>query len=1253
MEETKNKFNALTPEVLDENEPIYTEALDYAFGNSDIKNIAITGIYGAGKSTVWKTYADKKRFKDFITVSLGKYEDNADDDSINKNVKEFEQDTIKTDEKKKISKIKRKDEDKDNRVERQLINQMLSQIKSSKIPQSKYRFKENKSITKIIFLIVMTLCFILSILIWLLKEPLTVTLQNAIKDFDPNKIIYWSGTLCFVPIVVFLYLFFKENKVRLSKINLKGAEANFKEENNDETVLDRDIKEIVYLLNSSETEIVVFEDLDRYDNIEIFTKLRELNFLLNSYVKANGDGRIIKFVYMLKDGLFFSKNRTKFFDFIIPVVPVVNSKTSENKLIALLKGVDNALDKNILANISLYVDDMRLLKNIVNEYVVYSNIIPIGKIELENNKLFAFITLKNIFPNEFDLLQEDRGYIRSVFDKLEESRKDVINNLEFKLKEIEERIKFINRRIENNKFEALALMIPAYVRLYSQENKTWAEFLKEWSEDKNKRVDISYPSSSNYYDYEEFINHYVITTDERQAIIDKIPMVKQASLDTLNSEAENIRKEIGNVEIYTFKKLISTMSYEQREELFLGAKSRITKDHYFPLIRFLIVDGLLDETYWYYKGNFDVDTSETLKRNDTIYIKGLLEGKKLDAFLDVETPNEIIKRLDVADFSRFNILNKNILKYCLDNNFKKQVIAITDSVDINNNYADLIKIIDVFELETTEKYVEMLLENNTDNLIEILDSCEGEYISAFQNILISICTNAKIVSDKLQLFSSYLEQNENIISLIAEERFETFIENINSANIKFQVLAESEINRERLQQIEKIQAYKLDVQNIIFIVRILLESNTEYGNLLNEFYQSEVLISSKEYIDDNFVSFITQYIDGNVNDDSYNNAENILVEILTSNMSDEYKLKYVSKNETVVTDIKKLESISGNEDIFPYLLNGDKVEFSKENVSSYWNMIETYGIEFVNYIDRNIDENNAKDILTNNKSICNSFINDSNVSDRLFKFVLSYADEQIEKIDSKLSEERVNRLIQNNLVEETDDNIKILLVNSYNNELVMLADSEEQDVEDDVITKLLSNELSDELIYMLVNSNISDENAIKLIDTIEDSVLIGKINPDKEVVIWNIISKSLSDTNIKYICKNFASFQLKAEFIEALDSRNELDELDNENLNEHVMLYVLKDKNISLNTKIQLIIIKTNNKSSVSDLKKYISAVKEIADVVDVWNKKYPLLDNAYKEKVGQALINAKYVKVRNDKNSKRIMLPKRYKESVLENHLL
>lgn len=83
----KVSFTSLTPEALEKNEPIYNSALDEAFSNKNIKNIAITGIYGSGKSTVWETYKKAKNLKNVITVSLGKYDD---DISINNDLEDKE-----------------------------------------------------------------------------------------------------------------------------------------------------------------------------------------------------------------------------------------------------------------------------------------------------------------------------------------------------------------------------------------------------------------------------------------------------------------------------------------------------------------------------------------------------------------------------------------------------------------------------------------------------------------------------------------------------------------------------------------------------------------------------------------------------------------------------------------------------------------------------------------------------------------------------------------------------------------------------------------------------------------------------------------------------------------------------------------------------------------------------------------------------------------------------------------------------------
>ena len=127
-ESRKTTFTSLTPDILEENKQVYTNALEFAFEKDDIRNIAITGVYGAGKSTVWNTYREYKAkklgessFENIITVCLGKYEDNS---------KAIVGDNSTKDDPKN-SKANREGKELDNRVERQIINQISAQIKQS------------------------------------------------------------------------------------------------------------------------------------------------------------------------------------------------------------------------------------------------------------------------------------------------------------------------------------------------------------------------------------------------------------------------------------------------------------------------------------------------------------------------------------------------------------------------------------------------------------------------------------------------------------------------------------------------------------------------------------------------------------------------------------------------------------------------------------------------------------------------------------------------------------------------------------------------------------------------------------------------------------------------------------------------------------------------------------------------------------------------------------------------------------------
>lgn len=89
------------------------------------------------------------------------------------------------------------------------------------------------------------------------------------------------------------------------------------------------------------------------------------------------------------------KIEQSFFDYIIPIVPVIDSSNSFDQFILHFKksGIYERFDENFLQGLSLYIDDMRLLKNIYNEFIIYFN--RLNTTELDCNKMLAIILSKN------------------------------------------------------------------------------------------------------------------------------------------------------------------------------------------------------------------------------------------------------------------------------------------------------------------------------------------------------------------------------------------------------------------------------------------------------------------------------------------------------------------------------------------------------------------------------------------------------------------------------------------------------------------------------------------------------------------------------------------------------------------------------------------------------------------------------------------------------------------------------------------
>ena len=530
--------------------------------------------------------------------------------------------------------------------------------------------------------------------------------------------------------------------------------------------------------------------------------------------------------------------------------------------------------------------------------------------------------------------------------------------------------------------------------------------------------------------------------------------------------------------------------------------------------------------------------------------------------------------------------------------------------------------------------MEILSQIKNEYLIRLLNACDVENDSAYSNILKSIFTSNRFTDESLSQFSQYLENYEKIVAKIEDSDFDNFIGNISSAEVEFEDLSRCEASIERMTKLENIDAFKLTVDNVLFISKLLLNKEIEYGKLLSEVFDSEVLKSTKEYIDDNFNSFIEEYIDKNLNNEMYDNDENILVKIINSDISVEYKNKYLENNETVLTELSKIAELKSNLFIAEKMLNKNTVLFNKENIKLYWDVIDKYNKNFTNYFDKNISEENAEEIFNYVEGISNKFINSTLVSDKVFGFAIHYANEPINKINNIFSKERVVKLIDKDLLLTNNVNLEFLVKNSYDDVLVHWAERWDDASENEAINILFSLELSDKQIYKLVNSEISDDNSMRLLGKLPDGIKIKNIDFCKTNIIKNLINDGLNDDNINYICLKFADFIIKDEFVNYLERDNKFGIIKNENLSESFVNYIFNDIIISSESKIEVIITKIKAHSSIEELKELISQVEEISELAMVWDGNWPELDNNEKKLLSEELSKAGYIKIfkRNDK---------------------
>ncbi|RHA99012.1 YobI family P-loop NTPase [Holdemanella biformis] len=557
------KFQKLTPET-DADIKVYDEAFEFVFKNDDIRNIAISGSYGSGKSSIVESYKKSHTDCKFSTISLTHF--NYEKKSNDGKGKTSEEQTIL---------------DSNNLIEGKIVNQIIQQLNPSEIDKSIFKIKTDclKEDNVIRNYSLVILLFILSFIGLMQPDLYKGIFRNSYSSVLTILFLSFVITLF---LIVYFFVRLQINKNIFKKISIKGNDIELLSEST--SYFDKYLNEILYLFEKNNSDNYIFEDIDRFEDVEIFEQLRELNKIINLRLN-NKNHRTIRFFYLVRGDLLDAKDNTKFFDFEIPVIPVMNNSNSFNKIKDFIveSGLEPKMNVNFLRRACLYIDDLRLLKNIFNDFLIYINRLdPANNLKsnlnLDYNKLFAMMIYKNTYPKDFTDLHFNEGYVYKLF----QCRNQWVDK---QLDDISNKESLGNIGVEEAKSEKIKCKNTKYIELTNR-----FDFRNLINEKTSKYENIkksyyfgllNYLISSgyideNYYDYISYFYPNDITNNDKKflrSLTDSTVLEESYSLDNPKLIMEFLdiadfdKKEILNLDLLKHVSMIDSNHFNTAFEL--------------------------------------------------------------------------------------------------------------------------------------------------------------------------------------------------------------------------------------------------------------------------------------------------------------------------------------------------------------------------------------------------------------------------------------------------------------------------------------------------------------------------------------------------------------------------------------------------------------------------------------------------------------------------------------------------------------
>lgn len=1144
----ESSISSLAPKILTSKEDIenikpYLVKLDETIKAKDVNNIAITGGYGSGKSTILKTFKDQHPENKYLNISLAAFNQNE---------------------------IPPEGKDKENLerlLEVSILQQIFYHIKPNKIPESRFKRIVNISWWKYLLISTAFVLWVLSTIILFKYDyidkinPLTWVREYSFDWIALFLIIItFSGVGFTSKLIIQLF-----SNSKINKVNIKGElELGDKVS---KSVFNEHLEEIFYFFEKTEYNVVIIEDLDRFDNTNIFTKLREINTLLNN---TNLIAREINFIYAVGDDLFKDKKeRVKFFEYIIPVIPFINSSNAKDQLLKLIRQAElseNIFSNEFLSDVITFIDDidMRLLINIFHEFVVYERALKPEFIK-NQEELFAIIIYKNIEPEDFTLLNNKQGNLYTLIKNKKIYIDSAITSLNQTIVDKQKAIEKLSDLSITDIKELRSIYLNKVLSKLPKNSildDSLADLLEDDGFGKVIKGEISYTrykvSHSSYYFPDSLNLNFAF--DELQEEVNKeltyqerINLIKDKSInqiDRLKAEIEKLKQRRQDITSWDLKKILEEITYDLQFGEFSNSE----------LVRSLIFNGYINENYNDYISLFH---EGSVSRSDLLFERDVKGGSITDFHYKLEKIEGLIERIPARYFGRESILNIDLMNY-LGNNYQNHKALYDAIIDLLSNEREhSIEFINEYikdENRPIAIFIEKLTKRWSNFYYYIVEKSKyGQpTLTNYLRLILKYGYPQDILNQDQRVLNEMISYNDDFLSLIKTKN-DSSLRNkikgiIKDLKIKFvRLQSPTDETKELFDYVYQNNLYRINVDNIKQMIQI---------------YTDDIdmeLFLSKNYsiIRDSKASYLSIYIDKNINEyidhvfleinTSCNEDEHHFITLINNeNITERNKLKILHRTETKISDISTI-----NDEFIEMVLKSNKLQPTWENIYLLFQYedIDDKIIDFINIIENaerlsKIDVPQIKD--DNNKmyyiQMWKDILAHPSISMEAFKLILNAGKILIRYFDfENTSEERLKMMIdqkcfafEKNVFDDLDDfySLGTHYLEIYKTEFLQFNEGFEFEEYQLALILCSKKYVLDNLNVIFEEFDISTFDSPVFLSNLQYRLSIEKgLKVDSEKIVQAILASKSDSTNIKILVNYFERFG-KEEIKEIFKSLN-------------------------------------------------------------------------------------------------------------------